>query len=65
MSYNRYGMGQIFFRQEKYDTALTHFRKASTINPASSVLRCYCGMALHKLKRLDEALVLLQVNEAV
>eukprot|EP00877_Chromochloris_zofingiensis_P008854 jgi/Chrzof1/4221/Cz14g03180.t1 len=55
-----YGIGQIFLRQEKYDMALQHFQAASSINTTSSVLRCYCGMALHKMGRLAEALRLLQ-----
>lgn len=40
-----------------------HFRRALNINPRSSVLRCYLGMALHKLKRNAEALEMLQVGQ--
>ena len=36
-----------------------HFRRALAINERSSVLRCYLGMALHKLKRNGEALEML------
>lgn len=36
-----------------------HFRRALSINDRSSVLRCYLGMALHKLKRNSEALDML------
>ena len=41
-----YGLGSIYFRQEKYELAEYHFRKALTINPASSVLHCYLGLQL-------------------
>lgn len=52
-------MGHIYYRQEKYGMAEYHFRRALAINPRSSVLRCYAGMALHKLKRNPEALDML------
>lgn len=54
-----FGMGHIYYRQEKYGMAEYHFRRALTINHRSSVLRCYLGMALHKLKRNHEALEML------
>jgi anaphase-promoting complex subunit 3 len=38
-----YGLGSIYFRQEKYELAEYHFRRALGINPASSVLHCYLG----------------------
>jgi anaphase-promoting complex subunit 3 len=52
-------MGHIYYRQEKYGMAEYHFRRALSINHRSSVLRCYLGMALHKLKRNPEALDML------
>ena len=52
-------MGHIYYRQEKYGMAEYHFRRALSINDRSSVLRCYLGMALHKLKRNPEALDML------
>lgn len=52
-------MGHIYYRQEKYGMAEYHFRRALSINARSSVLRCYLGMALHKLKRNVEALDML------
>ena len=42
-----YGLGSIYYRQEKYDLAKYHFRKALDINPSSSVLQCYLSMVLH------------------
>lgn len=51
-----FGMGHIYLRQEKFGMAEYHFRRACHINPCSSVLRCYLGMALHKLKRTSDAL---------
>lgn len=42
-----YGLGAIYYRQEKYDLAEYHFKKAISINPQSSVLLCHLGMAQH------------------
>lgn len=52
-------MGHIYYRQEKYGMAEYHFRRALAVNERSSVLRCYLGMALHKLRRNGEALDML------
>ena len=60
----RYGVGQIYFRQEKYEMAEYHFRRSLLINPRSSVLRCYVGLALHKINRFQDALEQLQVCTA-
>jgi anaphase-promoting complex subunit 3 len=54
-----YGLGNIYFRQEKYDMASVHFSKACDINPFSSVLFCYRGMVLHASKKYDQALTML------
>jgi anaphase-promoting complex subunit 3 len=45
-----YGLGVVYLRQEKFEFAEHHFRFAYRINPMSSVLLCYLGMALHSLK---------------
>ena len=45
-----YGLGVVYLRQEKFEFAEHHFRRAFQINPRSSVLMCYLGMALHALK---------------
>lgn len=45
-----YGLGVVYLRQEKFEFAEHHFRRAFQINPCSSVLMCYLGMALHALK---------------
>lgn len=42
-----YGLGSIYYRQERYELAEQHFRKALSINQNSSVLYCYLGMVLH------------------
>ncbi|MCO5567905.1 hypothetical protein L7F22_021601 [Adiantum nelumboides] len=55
-----YGLGTIYFRQEKFEFAEYHFRQALLINTRSSVLLCYLGMALHALKRNEDALSLLE-----
>lgn len=38
-----YGLGTIFFRQERFELSEYHFRRAIQINPNSSVLHCYLG----------------------
>eukprot|EP01036_Dinobryon_divergens_P023847 gene23847-32234_t len=42
-----YGLGTIFFRQERFELSEYHFRRAIQINPNSSVLHCYLAMTLH------------------
>ena len=39
----RYGIGMIYYKQEKFSLAELHFRKALSINPQSSVLMCHVG----------------------
>ena len=50
-----YGLGNIYFRQEKFDFAEHHLRKALAINPCSSPLYCYLGMALHANSKPTQA----------
>jgi hypothetical protein len=57
----RYGIGQVYLRQEKWGEAHHHFRAAAAINKRSSVLHCYTGMALHRQGLHAEALQCLQV----
>jgi anaphase-promoting complex subunit 3 len=38
-----YGLGSIYFRQERFELAEYHFRRALQINGESSVLHCYMG----------------------
>ena len=54
-----YGLGNIYFRQEKYDFSEHHLRKALGINPCSSPLYCYLGMALHANQKTPQALEML------
>lgn len=58
---HRYGLGQLYMKQEKYVEALAQFQMAAKINTASSVLRCCCGSALRKMNQLPEALKQLKV----
>ncbi|CAD5191219.1 unnamed protein product [Musa acuminata subsp. malaccensis] len=55
-----YGLGVVYLRQEKFEFAEHHLRRAYNINPRSSVLMCYLGMALHSLKRNQEALEIME-----
>lgn len=45
-----FGLGMIYFRQEKFEFAEHHFRMANQINPCSSVIASNLGTALHALK---------------
>ena len=40
---SRYGIGMIYYKQEKFALAEVHFKKALSINPQSSVLMCHVG----------------------
>lgn len=51
-----YGLGAIYYRQEKYDLAEYHFQRAIDINPQSSVLLCHLGMAQDANGKAFEAL---------
>jgi tetratricopeptide (TPR) repeat protein len=37
----------IYYKQEKYNLAEVHFKKALTINPSSAVLLCHIGVVSH------------------
>ena len=39
-----YGLGAIYYRQEKFELAEFHFARALELHPSSAVLRCYLGM---------------------
>jgi anaphase-promoting complex subunit 3 len=56
-----FGLGSIYYRQEKFELAEYHFRRALSINAVSSVLRCYLSMALHAQGDEDKSLEALQV----
>ena len=49
-------MGNLYLRQEKLGLALTHFRAALQLHPASSVLHAFEGMALQAARRWPQAL---------
>lgn len=55
-----YGLGAVYYRQEKFDLAEYHFRRACQINPQSSVLICHLGMAQNSNGKPYEALDTLQ-----
>ena len=58
-----YGLGNIYYRQEKFDFAEHHLRKALNLNPCSSPLHCYLGMALHSNQKSSQALR--SLNDAI
>eukprot|EP01090_Pellita_catalonica_P021300 TRINITY_DN7937_c0_g1_i2.p1 TRINITY_DN7937_c0_g1~~TRINITY_DN7937_c0_g1_i2.p1 ORF type:complete len:196 (+),score=36.66 TRINITY_DN7937_c0_g1_i2:108-695(+) len=56
-----YGLGLVYYRQEKFSMAEYHFRRALQINGVSSVLYCYMGMVLHAKGDLEQALEMLHL----
>lgn len=56
---HRYGLGMIFYKQEKYDQAEYHFKRALAINAASPVLQCHVAMAMHAQRKSPQALAIL------
>jgi anaphase-promoting complex subunit 3 len=55
-----YGLGAVYYRQEKFDLAEYHFHRACSINPQSSVLICHLGMAQNANGKQYESLDTLQ-----
>ncbi|XP_022754989.1 cell division cycle protein 27 homolog B-like isoform X2 [Durio zibethinus] len=51
-----YGLGMIFFRQERFEFSEHHFGMALQINPCSSVIMSYLGTTLHALKKSEDAI---------
>ena len=61
----RYGMGIIFYKQERYSMAEFYFKKALDINKNSPVLKCHVAIVEHALQRTDRALQMLNSALAV
>jgi anaphase-promoting complex subunit 3 len=58
-----YGLGSIFYRQERLELAEYHFRKAANINNNSTALQCYLSIVLHaqnQVEKTEEALDILR-----
>eukprot|EP01094_Clydonella_sp_ATCC50884_P025838 TRINITY_DN6927_c0_g1_i4.p2 TRINITY_DN6927_c0_g1~~TRINITY_DN6927_c0_g1_i4.p2 ORF type:complete len:281 (-),score=73.93 TRINITY_DN6927_c0_g1_i4:56-898(-) len=51
-----YGLGLVKYRQGSYKAAAQHFARAVSINPRSSVLYCFAGMALSGCNMTLEAM---------
>lgn len=50
----RYGLGMIYYKQEKFNLAEIHFKKALSINPQSSVLLCHIGVVSPPLTQTQQ-----------
>jgi anaphase-promoting complex subunit 3 len=57
-----YGLGMIYYQQEKWSLSEFHFRKALEINKFSAILHCYVGIVMHKTGRYDKAIKLDKQN---
>ncbi|KAK3082935.1 hypothetical protein FSP39_009477, partial [Pinctada imbricata] len=58
-----YGVGMIYYKQEKFSLAEVHFRKALNINSQSSALLCHIAVVQHAQQKSDYALITL--NQAI
>ena len=56
-----YGLGAIYYRQEKFEQAEYHYKRALAINKQSSVLHCHLGMCLQASKKYYDALDVLAI----
>ena len=59
-----YGMGSIFYRQERLELAEYHFRMAASINNRSAVLQCYLGIVLHAQNKPMKTIEARQILQA-
>eukprot|EP00038_Savillea_parva_P018736 m.25338 g.25338 ORF g.25338 m.25338 type:complete len:734 (-) comp4227_c0_seq1:59-2260(-) len=51
-----YGLGMIYYRQERYELAEYHFQKAVDINRGSPILLTYLGIVQHAQQKPEAAL---------
>ena len=51
-----WGVGNVCLKQEKFEPAMQYFKTAIRINPRSSVLHTYMGMALHNDRKSADAI---------
>ncbi len=58
-----YGLGSIFYRQERLELAEYHFRKSAEINSRNGVLQCYLGIVLHAQNKAMKTLEAKQILE--
>lgn len=51
-----WGLGNISYKQEKYDKAAEHFEKATQINPKNPVIYSFMGITLAASRDFNNAL---------
>jgi anaphase-promoting complex subunit 3 len=51
-----YGLGKVYEKMGKWNTAEQHYRTAAKINPTNSILICCIGVVLEKQKNPEDAL---------
>lgn len=60
-----YGIGMIYYRQEKYSFAQDHYRRALEISPDNPVLMCHLAIAHNASKRVPAAIEMLKKASAL
>lgn len=58
-----WGLGNIAYKQEKYDNATQNFSKAISINPKNPVLYSFMGMTAAAKRDFSNALKLFEKSE--
>ena len=51
-----YGMGMIYYKQERFSEAQVYYKKALKLNPCNSVLLCHLGVVQSALNRPEKSL---------
>jgi anaphase-promoting complex subunit 3 len=51
-----YGMGMIYYKQERFDRAEIYYRKALTVHPTNTVLLCHLGVVQQALGKTEASL---------
>ena len=49
-----YGIGLIYFKQQRFKLAEIYYRKALGINPCNPVLMCHVAVVSKKIKKINE-----------
>jgi len=51
-----YGLGMIYYKQERYQRAENYYKKALAIHPHNSILHCHLGVVQHALNKPEKSL---------
>lgn len=46
-----YGIGMIYYKQEKFPNAYSNYKRALEISPSNPILMCHLGLVCHQMKK--------------